>query len=161
MQPSDLGDEQYINISNTRKDGREVKTPVWAAKDGERIVVWTNVNSGKVKRIRRTGVVRIAACDFRGTMPLTFGPAPGHGFIALDLRLRKEKKPGMCTPQRTASGNIVVTTQGNVFRFSIPGTTVSGSGSMQDNQVKGTWIVEAAGVKTAGAFLLEVREPTR
>ena len=102
-----------------------------------------------------------AACDFRGTMTLTFGPGSGHGFIALDLRLQKEKKPGMCTPQRTASGNIVVTTQGDSFRFSIPGTAVSGSGIMGDNQVKGTWIVESAGVKTTGAFLLDVREPSR
>ncbi|MDJ0851570.1 MAG: PPOX class F420-dependent oxidoreductase [Myxococcota bacterium] len=63
-----LGDETYINLATYRKNGREVRTPVWVAPDGDRLVVWTNVNSGKVKRLRNSDRARIAACDARGKL---------------------------------------------------------------------------------------------
>ena len=63
-----LGEETYVNLATTRKDGREVLTPVWIARDGERLVVYTNVNSGKVKRIRNGGRVRLASCNARGKL---------------------------------------------------------------------------------------------
>ena len=63
-----LGEETYVNLATTRKNGREVLTPVWIARDGERLVVYTNVNSGKVKRIRNGGRVRLAACNARGKL---------------------------------------------------------------------------------------------
>jgi hypothetical protein len=61
-----LGDEAYVNLASFRRDGREVRTPVWIARDGEHLVVYTNGESGKVKRIRNGGRVRLAACDARG-----------------------------------------------------------------------------------------------
>jgi PPOX class probable F420-dependent enzyme len=61
-----LCDEAYANLATFRRDGREVRTPVWLACDGEDLVVYTNGESGKVKRIRNGGRVRIAACDVRG-----------------------------------------------------------------------------------------------
>jgi PPOX class probable F420-dependent enzyme len=61
-----LGDEAYVSLASYRRDGREVRTPVWVARDGAELVVYTNRNSGKVKRIRREGRVRLAACDARG-----------------------------------------------------------------------------------------------
>jgi PPOX class probable F420-dependent enzyme len=64
--PRDLGDEPYLSLASFRRDGREVRTPVWVARDGEELVVYTNGRSGKVKRIRREGRVRLAACDARG-----------------------------------------------------------------------------------------------
>lgn len=66
MSLPDLGNARYVSIATWRRDGREVRTPVWVARDGERLVVWTNVNSGKVKRIRRSGRVCVAPCDARG-----------------------------------------------------------------------------------------------
>ena len=39
---------------------------MWIARDGERWVVYTNAKSGKVKRIRNSGRVRLAPCDVRG-----------------------------------------------------------------------------------------------
>jgi len=64
--PDALGDEAYVNLASFRRDGSEVRTPVWVARDGAELVVYTNGRSGKVKRIRRDGRVRIAACDVRG-----------------------------------------------------------------------------------------------
>ena len=63
-----LGDETYVNLATFRRDGREVRTPVWVAHDGEELVVYTNGRSGKAKRIRREGRVRLAACDARGRL---------------------------------------------------------------------------------------------
>jgi PPOX class probable F420-dependent enzyme len=39
---------------------------VWAAPDGDSLVVWTRADSGKVKRLRHTARVTVAPCDFRG-----------------------------------------------------------------------------------------------
>jgi PPOX class probable F420-dependent enzyme len=63
---AELGRETYVNLASFRRDGREVRTPVWIAPDGERLVVYTNAGSGKVKRIRNGGRVRLAPCDMRG-----------------------------------------------------------------------------------------------
>jgi hypothetical protein len=52
--------QQYLNIETFRKSGLGVKTPVWFAKEGETLYVWTQAQSGKAKRIRNNGAVRIA-----------------------------------------------------------------------------------------------------
>ena len=48
------------------KDGRPKPTPIWAARDGNRLLVITQDASWKVKRIRNTPRVTLAACDRRG-----------------------------------------------------------------------------------------------
>lgn len=63
---SALGDAAYVNVATFRRDGREVRTPVWVAAAGERLIVWTNVNAGKAKRLRNGSRVRVAVCDVRG-----------------------------------------------------------------------------------------------
>ena len=52
--------QQYLNIETFRKNGQGVKTPVWFVQDGEALQVWTQAGSGKAKRIRNNGTVRIA-----------------------------------------------------------------------------------------------------
>ena len=52
--------QQYLNIESFRKNGQGVKTPVWFVEDGETLQVWTQAGSGKAKRIRRDGTVRVA-----------------------------------------------------------------------------------------------------
>lgn len=67
MSPLDrLAGEKYVLLTTFRKDGRAVATPVWAARDGDTLAVWTVADSGKVKRIRRSGRVTVAPCDFKG-----------------------------------------------------------------------------------------------
>jgi len=65
-QISRLDDGKYLLLTTFRKDGTPVPTPVWAARDGESLVVWTVNDSGKVKRIRRDGAVTLAPCTARG-----------------------------------------------------------------------------------------------
>lgn len=65
---------KYLNLETYRKNGRAVRTPLWFAADTRSTVTlyaYTLANSGKAKRIRRTGVVKIAPCDARGN---TAGP---------------------------------------------------------------------------------------
>lgn len=58
--------QQYINLETYRKNGETVKTPVWFAQDGNTLRVWTQADSGKIKRIRRDGKVRITPSTASG-----------------------------------------------------------------------------------------------
>lgn len=62
----DPAHETYVSLATFRRDGREVRTPVWIAAAGDRYYVFSEGRAGKVKRIRATGRVRVAPCDFRG-----------------------------------------------------------------------------------------------
>ena len=63
-----IGDETYVNLATFRKNGNEVRTPVWIAPDGDRLLVYTNAKSGKVKRIRNQRRARLAPCDMLGKL---------------------------------------------------------------------------------------------
>lgn len=62
----ELARARYVLLTTFRKDGTAVPTPLWAAPDGDRLVMWTVTDSWKVKRIRRTPRVTIGPCDVRG-----------------------------------------------------------------------------------------------
>lgn len=70
-----LGATPYVSLATWRKNGREVRTPVWVARSGERLYVFTERRSGKVKRIRNDGRAAVAACDVRGGLKGDFSPA--------------------------------------------------------------------------------------
>lgn len=61
-----LDDERYISLVTFRRDGSEVPTPVWFANIGDKLWVFTDGTSYKVKRLRRNQAVRVAACDMVG-----------------------------------------------------------------------------------------------
>ncbi|BBY83350.1 PPOX class F420-dependent oxidoreductase [Mycolicibacterium pulveris] len=63
---ADVAKSEYILLTTFTKDGRPKPTPVWAAPDGDRLLVITQEKSWKVKRIRNTPRVTIAPCDMRG-----------------------------------------------------------------------------------------------
>jgi uncharacterized protein len=63
---ADVANAQYVLLTTFTKDGRPKPTPIWAAHDGDRLVVITQAKSWKVKRIRNTSRVTLAACDMRG-----------------------------------------------------------------------------------------------
>ena len=66
MTPFD--DERYVSLATFRKSGAEVRTPVWIAPSpvGDVLYIYTNRTSGKVKRIRNSGRVRLAPCTATG-----------------------------------------------------------------------------------------------
>jgi uncharacterized protein len=66
---TDLAKSQYLLLTTFTKDGRPKPTPIWAALDqerGDRLLVITQANSWKVKRIRNTPRVTLATCTMRG-----------------------------------------------------------------------------------------------
>ena len=58
--------QQYLVIETFRKNGQGVKTPVWFAREGDTLRVWTEAGSGKAKRIRRDSRVRVAPSNASG-----------------------------------------------------------------------------------------------
>lgn len=58
--------QSYLSLETFRKSGQGVPTPVWFAEHQGVLYVTTQVNSGKVKRIRNNERVRVAPCDARG-----------------------------------------------------------------------------------------------
>jgi PPOX class probable F420-dependent enzyme len=68
-----LQNHKYINLATFRKNGQEVRTPVWFAGEPpqgvpEKLYVYSTADSGKAKRIRNNGHVRVAPCDMRGKL---------------------------------------------------------------------------------------------
>jgi uncharacterized protein len=63
---ADLAKAQYILLTTFTKDGRPKPTPIWAAVDGDRLLVITVGTSWKVKRIRNTPRVTMATCTMQG-----------------------------------------------------------------------------------------------
>lgn len=62
-----LADERYINLTTFKRDGTSVSTPVWiVSDDAGRLLVWSGVNTWKVKRIRRDPRVLVGPASFRG-----------------------------------------------------------------------------------------------
>jgi PPOX class probable F420-dependent enzyme len=63
---SELAAGKYLLLTTFRRDGRAVPTPVWVMRDGDALAVWSAADAGKVKRIRNSGRVTVAPCDWRG-----------------------------------------------------------------------------------------------
>jgi uncharacterized protein len=56
----------FINLETFRQSGVGVQTPVWFVEDKGQLFVHTGAQSGKVKRIRNNGRVRLTPSDMRG-----------------------------------------------------------------------------------------------
>jgi uncharacterized protein len=59
--------KSFLNLETFRKNGVAVKTPVWFTENDRMIYVRTVAGSGKVKRIKNNGGVRIVPCEANGT----------------------------------------------------------------------------------------------
>ena len=64
--PPAIADARYVSLVTFRKDGTGVPTPLWAAESEGRLLIWTNRDSWKVKRIRNNPAVTVTPCDVRG-----------------------------------------------------------------------------------------------
>ncbi|HEX6817635.1 MAG TPA: PPOX class F420-dependent oxidoreductase [Ktedonobacterales bacterium] len=59
---------KHISLTTFRRSGEAVATPVWFAREADRLYVETGPNTGKVKRIRHTPRVSLAPCTFGGKL---------------------------------------------------------------------------------------------
>lgn len=58
---------RYISLVTFRKDGTGVATPVWFAVDGQgRLVVYSELHAGKMKRARNNPNVQVGPCTMKG-----------------------------------------------------------------------------------------------
>jgi PPOX class probable F420-dependent enzyme len=57
---------KYLSLTSFKRDGTGVATPVWFVSDDGHLLVETDADSYKVKRVRRDAHVRVAVCDARG-----------------------------------------------------------------------------------------------
>jgi uncharacterized protein len=63
---TDVAKAQYVLLTTFTKDGRPKPTAIWAADQGDRLLMITQAKSWKVKRIRNTPRVTLAVCDMQG-----------------------------------------------------------------------------------------------
>lgn len=63
---------QYVMLTTYKKDGTPVASPLWAAPDGDDMLLWTVKDSWKVKRLGRNNQVLVQACNASGRK--TSGP---------------------------------------------------------------------------------------
>lgn len=67
-----LAAARFLSITTFKRDGTPVSTPMWCAGQDGSMTVFTEANSGKVKRLRHDPHVSVAPCSARGK---TLGPA--------------------------------------------------------------------------------------
>lgn len=58
--------ERYMSLETFKKNGEGVKTPVWFARVGNALYVFTDGTSYKVKRVGRDSRARVAGCNASG-----------------------------------------------------------------------------------------------
>jgi PPOX class probable F420-dependent enzyme len=96
---ADLASQKYVNLTTFRRategsaKGVGVTTPVWVAPHGSKLLVMTQGETGKVKRIRHTPDVTLQACTQRGK-PIEGAPIVAASAVILTgadaLRQRDE-----------------------------------------------------------------------
>lgn len=61
-----IADEKFVALTTYKKDGTPVAVPMWIARDGDHLVVWTPAEAWKVKRVRRDPRVELTPCSRTG-----------------------------------------------------------------------------------------------
>ena len=59
---------RFLSLTSFKRDGTAVATPVWFVASDGHLLVETDADSYKVKRIRRDPHVRVALCNARGQL---------------------------------------------------------------------------------------------
>jgi uncharacterized protein len=81
---------KYLSITSFRRDGSGVATPVWFVQEAGRLLVQTDADSGKVKRIRRNPQVLVAPCTATGR--LLADPVPARAEFLPDAELGRVER---------------------------------------------------------------------
>ncbi|MDQ3834274.1 MAG: PPOX class F420-dependent oxidoreductase [Actinomycetota bacterium] len=89
MQSSDsafaaLGNEQFLSLTTFRRSGERVSTPMWVARDGDALIMFTPQASGKVKRLRNSPRVELRPCDRFGRVKDGVEPVAGMAEVLTD-----------------------------------------------------------------------------
>lgn len=116
---------KYLNLETYRKTGVPVRTPVWFARDDRdpaTLYVYSEINAGKVKRIRNNPNVKIAPCNMRGTVKgawsaatarLVDGDEAARGHALLNRKYWPKRLVGFLSPGRRARQQIIAVRTGS------------------------------------------------
>jgi PPOX class probable F420-dependent enzyme len=63
-----LAAERYISLVTFRKNGVGLPTPLWIVGIGDKLYAFTDGTSAKMKRLKTSDRIQIAACDARGNV---------------------------------------------------------------------------------------------
>ena len=81
---------KYLSITSFKRNGVGVATPVWFVQEGGRLLVQTEADSGKVKRIRHNPHIMIAPCTATGRM--LADPVPARAELLGDAELGRVER---------------------------------------------------------------------
>ncbi len=101
----EIGRSKYVSLTTYRKDGTGVATPVWHVVNGGELLVVSDADAWKVKRIRNNSHVVVTVCDFRGRI------APGAPSAEGTARLLDEA--GTKTGRKLLADKYVLSRWGN------------------------------------------------
>ncbi len=76
--PFDPAQARYVSLATYRRNGKEVRTPVWIAKADQHYYIFSEGTSGKVKRLRANCRACLAACNSRGDVHSEWLEAEGR-----------------------------------------------------------------------------------
>jgi PPOX class probable F420-dependent enzyme len=74
----EIGRSRYVSLTTYRRDGTGVATPVWHVLTGGELLVVSDANAWKVKRIRNDSRVVVTVCGLRGKITPGAPSAPGR-----------------------------------------------------------------------------------
>jgi hypothetical protein len=75
----------YVSLATFKRDGTAVETAVWFAERDDKLYVFTEGGSYKVKRLRRNPRVKVARCSALGRITGTW--REGQGRVVDDERI--------------------------------------------------------------------------
>ncbi len=73
----EIGRSRYVSLTTYRKDGTGVATPVWHVLTGGELLVISEAQAWKIKRIRNNSHVVVTVCDIRGKIAPGAPATPG------------------------------------------------------------------------------------
>jgi uncharacterized protein len=73
----EFGRSKYVSLTTYRKDGTAVATPVWHVVNGNELLIVSDADAWKVKRIRNNSNVVVTVCGLRGGIEPGAPSAPG------------------------------------------------------------------------------------
>ena len=79
-----LGDEPFLSLTTFRKSGERVSTPMWVARDGDALIMFTPEASGKVKRLRNSPRVELRPCNRIGRVKEGVEPVAAMAEVLTD-----------------------------------------------------------------------------
>jgi len=71
MELLDFVSQESVILTTFKKDGTPVPTVVWIAQNQDYLIVATNINAGKVKRVRDDSFVILCGTNRNGTEKIT------------------------------------------------------------------------------------------